>query len=185
MPTDSTAAARPTPNRPAYGLLAWQATIGYICSEYSPDAVLTVIAAPQRDVILWQASASWGRINEQVDRQPSFPSALTSLWREVDRHHTIFKTLEASAKRPVNYAENQWIDPDTDRSLTRLIQSASSAFGTDWRLVLHYQPVESPAARVQARLIARADRINVGGRGAGLLAACRTLFRNAAHEFTA
>ncbi len=183
MPADSTEAARPTPNRPANGLIAWQMTIGYICSEYSPDALLTVMVAPSQDVIQWQASASWGHITEEVSQQPSFPSALASLWREVDRHHTIFKSMEASAKRPVNYAENQWIDEDTDRSLNRLIQTATGAFGDDWRIVLHYQPVETPAARVQARLIARGDTINTGGRGSVLIDACRALFRNAAHEF--
>lgn len=182
--TDNTQHARPSRGRPQYGLQAWQATIGYIASEYSPDALLTLIAYPaQSGGICWQASASWGRHHEEVGDQPSLAVALGTLWVEVDRRHRLIKSLDAGNKRPVGYKPHEWLDPDTDHTLERLLQSAAAAFGDDWRVVLVYQPVENPAARVQARLIARGDTLNIGGRGATVIETCRLLYRKAAHEF--
>jgi hypothetical protein len=180
--TDSTHHARPAPNRPEYGFLAWQATVGYIASEHSPDALLTITASPRVDVIQWQAALSWGRHAEQVVNQPSLGTALNALWRIVDRHHTVFKTIEAASRKPVHYADNAWLDTDTTAALDRLLHSAVNAFGGDWRLIMVYQPVENPSARVQVRLSARDNAISAGGRGSTLRDACRSLFRNAAHH---
>jgi hypothetical protein len=86
-------------------------------------------------------------------------------------------------KKPINYKDDQWIDTDTQASLDRVIQIAQRAFGNDWRIVIVYQPVANPSSRVQARLIARKDTINSGGRGATLREACQLLYRNAANDF--
>jgi hypothetical protein len=174
----------PTPKRPETGFLAWQATIGYISTEHSPDALLTLTAYPlENGDIGWKAAASWANFTEESPDIGSLPDALRSLWREVDRHHTIFKSLEAANKKPVSYKDDQWLDAETRMGLERLLQVIQKAFGTDWRLVLVYQPVANPSARVQARLIARRDTVNSGGRGATLREACQLLYRNAATEF--
>ncbi|MBZ0292162.1 MAG: hypothetical protein K8L99_06290 [Anaerolineae bacterium] len=180
MAADKTVHARPMPDRPPYGFLAWQATIGYIASEYSPDALLTVAVAPRAEVILWQAIASWGQFAESVSDKPSLAAALAGLWREVDRHHNLIHTMEASAKRPVKYADNQWLDDDTQKALDRILSSMSIVFGSDWRLTIIYQPIQNPDMRVQVRLVAQNDKVKAGGRGATLMDACRSLYRNAA-----
>jgi hypothetical protein len=182
--TDDTMHNIPTPRRLETGFLAWQATIGYISAELSPDALLTLTAYPlENGEIGWKAAASWAAFAEESPDMTSLPDALRGLWREVDRHHTVFKSLEAALKKPVNYKDEQWLDAETQKSLDSLIQVIQKAFGTDWRLVIVYQPVANPNARVQARLIARRDSVNSGGRGATLREACQLLYRNAATEF--
>jgi hypothetical protein len=182
--SDDTLRSLPTPKRPENGFLAWQATIGYISTEHSPDALLTLNVSPlENGEIAWRATASWGRFAEEVRDAPSLIEALRALWREVDRHHIIFRSLEAAVKKPINYKDDQWIDTDTQASLDRVIQIAQRAFGNDWRIVIVYQPVANPSSRVQARLIARKDTINSGGRGATLREACQLLYRNAANDF--
>jgi len=181
---DDTLPTVPVPKRPETGFMAWQATIGYISSEHSPDALLTLTAYPlENGGVGWKAAASWATFTEESPDISSLPDALRTLWREVDRHHTIFRSLEAGLKRPVSYKDDQWLDVETKKSLDSLIQVIQKAFGGDWRLVLVYQPVANPNARVQARLIARHDTVNSGGRGATLREACQLLYRNAATEF--
>jgi hypothetical protein len=179
--SDDTLRAQPTPRRPQYGFQAWQATIGYISQVYSPDALLTLNVYPAApDDLRWKAAASWGQMLEEVDDRPSLPAALRDLWREIDRHHTIFKSLEAAARRPIKYDDNCWLDADTQTMLDRILTQASRSFGLDWRLTLVYQPIENPSLRVQARLAARSSSVHVGGRGAALRDACHDLYRNAA-----
>lgn len=179
--SDDTLRAQPLPRRPQYGFQAWQATIGYISQVYSPDALLTLGAYPAAPGgPRWKAAASWGQMYEEVDGRPSLPAALRDLWREMDRHHTIFKSLEAAARRPVKYDDGRWLDPDTQAALDRVLALAAGSFGADWRLTLVYQPIENPGLRVQARLTARGGSVQVGGRGGALRAACHDLYRNAA-----
>ncbi len=181
---DDTLPSIPVPRRLETGFQAWQATIGYISAEHSPDALLTLTAYPlENGDVGWKAAASWATFTEESPDMTSLPDALRGLWREVDRHHTIFKSLEAALKKPVNYKDEQWLDNETQKSLDSLIQVIQKAFGADWRLVIVYQPVANPNARVQARLIARRDSVNSGGRGATLREACQLLYRNAATEF--
>lgn len=183
--SDETLRTPPAAKRPENGLLAWQATIGYISAEYSPDALLTLNAYPlEGGEIGWRAVASWAQFSEEVRDQPSVAAALRGLWREVDRHHTLFKSLEAAARRPANYTDDHWLDADTRDTLDRLLQVLMKAFGRDWRLVIVYQPVANPSARVQARITARSDSVNVGGRGGSLREAFQGLYRNAASYFT-
>lgn len=182
MANDDTLREFPAPNRPEYGLLAWQATIGYISQEYSPDAMLTIrVTANAQAALVWSAAATWGNISEAVADLSDLGAALAALWREVDRQHNIFKSLEAAAKRPVNYTE--WLDAETQRILNRIIHAAQAAFGTDWRLVIVYQPVANASGRVQMRLIAKCESVNTGARGGSLAEAGHALYRNAASDF--
>jgi hypothetical protein len=186
MAKDDTIDTRPMPKRPENGLLAWQATIGYISSQYSLDAMLTAQAAPLDDGrVAWSASASWGRSRESVEGLPSLPTALRELWREVDRNHVIFETRTALIKRPANYAENEWLDADTAAVLDRLVHVTGAVYNDDWQIVLVYQPVESLTSRFQARLLARGGAVQIGAHGASLRDACHTLYRNAAPHYAA
>lgn len=172
--------SRPVPKRPANGLLAWQATIGYISSEYSPDAMLTLRATPLHSEVHWAAHATWGQEGESVQDRKSLPAALRDLWLVIQQNYTIFKTLEAAAKSPVMYNDDQWLDSETQTMLDRLIHVAWSAFENDWLFMLVYQPVEAPNARVQARLVGQNNSVTISGRGPVMHEACRDLYHNAA-----
>jgi hypothetical protein len=100
-----TIASRPLPFRPQTGLLAWEATIGYISGQYSLDAMLTIHAYPfDNGAVGWGAMASWGNNRETVQDLPTLGTALGELWAQVDHHHVIFEHREAVIKRPSNYA---------------------------------------------------------------------------------
>jgi len=181
-----TIASRPLPKRPQNGLLAWEATIGYISAQYSLDAMLTIRAYPlNADEIGWGAAATWGQNGEEVYDLPTLGHALNHLWRQVDQHHVIFEHSEAIIKRPSNYADNEWLDTDTKAILERILQVTRAVYGADWLLVLLYQPVESADMRFQARLIAQGETVKIGGQGASMRDSCRDLYRNAAHQFAA
>lgn len=182
---NETVAKRPLPSRPANGLLAWQATIGYISTTYSLDAMLTIQAYPDSGNIAWAAKATWGQHSEEVTGQPSLPSALRNLWQVVDHNHVIFESREAIIKRPANYDDHEWLDSDTEAILEQLLQASSRVYAENWHLVMVYQPVESPNTRFQARLLARDNNVQIGGSGPTLCEACRSLFRNAAPYFVA
>ncbi|MEO8612675.1 MAG: hypothetical protein ABI690_32575 [Chloroflexota bacterium] len=181
-----TIASRPLPKRPQNGLLAWEATIGYISTQYSLDAMLTIHAYPfDNGEIGWGAAATWGQNGEEVRDLPTLGNALQDLWRQVDQHHVIFEHREAVIKRPSNYADNEWLDTDTKSILERILQVTGAVYSVDWLLVLLYQPVESADTRFQARLIAQGETVKIGGQGASLRDSCRDLYRNAAHQFAA
>lgn len=180
-----TIAKRPLPLRPQTGLLAWQATIGYISAQYSLDAMLTLRVSPAGNAVTWGAIATWGQSKEAVADKHALPNALRDLWREVDRNHVIFESTDAVVRRPSNYADNEWLDEDTRLLQERLIQVIISACGEDWLLVLMYQPVESPETRWQARLVGDGESVRAAGHGATMRDACRDLYRNAAHHFVA
>jgi hypothetical protein len=184
-PMSDTVAKRPLPPRPTNGLLAWQATIGYISTTYSLDAMLTLQAYPDGAGIAWGAKASWGQRGEEVTSALSLPVALRDLWQVVDHNHVIFESREALIKRPTNYDDDEWLDADTEAILEQVLQASSRVYGDNWQLVAVYQPVESPNTRFQARLLARDNSVQIGGSGPTLCEACRSLYRNAAPYFVA
>jgi len=181
--SDKTETRRPLPMRPATGLLAWQATVGYISTRHSPDAVLKLQITSREARVVWSASLSWGRKEETISDQTSLSAALRTLWEEVNRNHRIFDRAEDIIKSPQNYDDTEWLDLATQESLQRLIWVTQSVFPGEWKIVLLYQPVDTPSLRLQARLTAQNGRVVVGGQGASLLDACRALFRNATPLF--
>lgn len=186
MMDDNTLIMPPMPKRPENGLLAWLATIGYLGAEYSPDAMLTLRAAPNdAKQIIWSAVASWAQENVVVQDCPSLATALRYLWRAVEQEHQIFKTLEAATRRPSNYPQDRWIDPQTQSTLDRLIDISGSVFKQQWLLIIVYQPVDNPNLRVRARLLAQDNAIHIGGSGPSIRDACRALYRNAAPNYFA
>lgn len=183
---EETIVSRPMPARPSNGLLAWQATMGYLSIQYNLDSSLCIEVRPgDLGAVLWSASAVWGQNKQQVSRRPTLPAALRDLWREIDRNHVIFESREALLRRPVNYSDNEWLDQDTQSLLDRTLEIASSVYGSDWHLTLTYQPVELPAVRFTANLNARRDTVTSSGQGAGMRQALHDLFRNAAPDFVA
>jgi hypothetical protein len=181
--------ARPTPKRPQWGLVAWQATIGYVCQEYNRDAMLTFRAYPvEGGVIGWGALASWANSQEgaEVRDLPSLAVALSELWVVVDHHYPgLLKTFEAASRRPSNYDDTEWLDPPTQALLDRLMQVTWTVFQMDWILAVFYQPIENPADRVHTRLIAKGGAVKIEGSGPALHEACSDLFRKAAQKYAA
>lgn len=177
---------RPIPPRPKYGWQAWEATTGYIANQYSPDAMLKIEIYPMTGVVGWAASFTWGQEGEEVRDCLSFAEALSKLWHHVEGNHPmLLQTFEALTKRPTNYGENDWLDEHTFEVFSRLVGVIETAFRGDWQLMIVYQPVEQPEARVQARLLAQRGEVSLGGRGATLRDACRMLFRTAAVKYRA
>jgi hypothetical protein len=172
--------SRPLPKRPQYGLLAWQATIGYISTEYSPDAMLTFRAYMSKGHIAWGAAVSWGQVAEQVNNLPTLERALQELWHAVESGHIVFKTKEVMVKRPINYADDEWIDLSTQMTVERLLEVTRIAFGQDWMLMVFYQALDNPQLRVQARLLAKENSLQMSGRGPAVREACHDLYHNAA-----
>lgn len=182
MNTDDTIIMRPVPRRPETGLGAWLATVGYLAVEYNPDALLALRATPGPDqAVVWVASVSWGHEQYTVERSDGqLAEALRSLWQLVEREHQLFRTLEAAARRPAGYPPDRWIDGETEETLSQLIRIVRPAFALDWSLIIIYKPIELPALRVQARLIARGSSIQLSGGGGTIRAACHDLLRHAA-----
>lgn len=172
------------PRRPANGLLAWQATVGYISSEYSPDAALTLKAQADATAVTWHASIQWGDIRAGVDAD-TLAHALRDLWPALEKVHEVFKTVTDRVRQPIHYQEHQWLDDDTTRALDSLIDVTAGVFQQDWALVIVYQALENPAQRVKMRLLAKADSVQIGGQGPSLREACRDLYRNAAPGYFA
>jgi hypothetical protein len=176
---------RRMPQRPANGLLAWQATVGYISAEYNTDTTLTLKATPGDEATKWHAAISWGDIQAQVADADTLPIALRDLWLELDKTTTVFKTPQDAVRQPALYQEQQWIDGDTARALESLIEVTGGVFQHDWLLMVIYRAVESPAQRVKMRLIAKDSSVQIGGQGPSLREACRDLYRNAAPGYFA
>lgn len=168
--------ARPMPQRPANGLLAWEATIGYLRLQYRLDARLTLQAAESKGV-QWSAYAVWGQNTEQVTGKVTLPMALRDLWAEIDRKHVIFESREAMLRRPANYKNDEWIDGATQIVLDQLLDLFHIAFASTWLLTIIYEPVEMADVRFQARLGVEKDGLNLLGQGATLQTACRDLLR--------
>lgn len=182
---NETIASRPLPKRPENGLLAWQATIGYLHTQYKLDSILTLHIYPlDAESAGWGAEVTWGKNKESVTGQSVLAHALRRLWEQVASRHVIFETKEALLKRPANYADHEWLDAETAAILDRLVRTTAELLVPDWRITLIYRPVESPDLRWHGRLNA-VGNVSVEGQGATLRDACGGLYRGAAPEFRA
>lgn len=179
--SDDTLPGRPggLGNRPKTGLAAWEATVGYIAAEHSPDALLTMRAHPDGEATIWAAMLEWGQKREMVDGRETLPLALRDLWRVVDQAHVIFMKNADAIRRPAGYGDLDWLDADTRDALERLTWVLRVVFKTDWTLVMIYQPTDNPAVRVEMRLVARESTVHIGGRGPSVREAATQLYRNA------
>lgn len=169
--------ARPMPQRPANGLLAWEATIGYLRLQYRLDAILTIRAISEGSVVRWNAYAVWGQNAEQVTDKPTMIAALRDLWTVIDRKHVIFESREAMIRRPANYKDDEWLDKTTQTIFNQMLDLLSIAFLGAWELSIIYEPVEIADMRFQVRLSADQTSVDLLGQGATLEAACRDLLR--------
>ena len=175
---------RPVPKRPPNGWLAWLATVGYISQEHSADAALTLRVYPlDAEGIGWGAELAWAENREVMNDAPSFAAVLRDLWQQVNGKHQIFKSSAAAFRQPTHYNDDNWLDPDTGSALMRIIDLTYAAFGTDWQLIMVYHPTDATDSRVQARLIARENTVDVSGSGASLRDACSSLYRHAAPNY--
>lgn len=169
--------ARPMPQRPVNGLLAWEATIGYLRLQYRLDARLTLQAVANAQVITWSAYAVWGQNTEQVVGKLSIQAALRDLWSQVDHKHVIFESREAMLRRPANYKDDEWLDVGTETVFSQMLDLLSIAFAGNWTLTIIYEPVEIADVRFQIRLTADQSGVNLLGQGATLQQACRDVQR--------
>jgi hypothetical protein len=169
--------ARPMPQRPANGLLAWEATIGYLRLQYRLDAMLTIRAISEGSVINWNAYAVWGQNTEQVTDKLTLVAALRDLWATIDRKHVIFESREAMLRRPANYKDDEWLDKATHTIFNQMLDLLSIAFLGAWTMTIIYEPVEIADVRFQVRLSADQTSVNLLGQGATLQEACRDLLR--------
>jgi hypothetical protein len=181
---DDTLVHRPAPKRLATGWQAWQATVGYIHNEYNPDAILTLTAYPVTDgVIGWSASLYWDSKAEAVHNEDTIAGALRTLWLKVEAHHRLFKSLDAAIRRPVDYADAEWLDEATQSALDRLIQMVSASSDSGWRLAMTYQAVDNPDVRVCIGLYAQDGTPQAEANGSSLRDACQNMYRGAASYF--
>lgn len=169
--------ARPMPQRPANGLLAWEATIGYLRLQYRLDARLTLQAVADVHLVMWSAYAVWGQNTEQVSEKLSMQAALRDLWLQVNHKHVIFASREAMLRRPSNYEDDEWLDSATQIIFNQMFNVFHIALVSPWTLTIIYEPVEIADVRFQARLAVAKDEINLLGQGATLQEACRDLLR--------
>lgn len=168
--------ARPMPQRPANGLLAWEATIGYLRQQYRLDATLTLQAVSSEGVLTWSAYAVWGQITEQVIGKATMPAALRDLWAQIDRNHVIFDTREAMLRRPANYGDEEWLDAATKSVFNQLLDLLRIACDPAWTLTVIYEPVEMADLRFHVQLTGQ-DNVTMMGQGSTLQTACRDLLR--------
>ncbi len=180
----TTISKRPIPKRPRNGLLAWEATLGYIRVHLSADVLLKLQCYPCGAGVCWSAQVSWGSVIESVRDLPTIGQALRDLWFEVARNQTIYHTMEDAVKSPTNYREHEWLDTRTEDSFQRLVRVTDAVFQRDWMIMFIYQPIEAPDFRVQSRLVAENNTTHVGGRGPSLLDACHSLYTNAARSYS-
>jgi len=171
------------PKRPENGLLAWQATVGFISMIYSPDATLTIKVQPENGKRMWQASIEFGGRHQSVTERASMAEALRDLWLKLEANFTVFPSPVDEVRKPANFADDKWLDADTARTLDALIDLTQNVFDQDWRLMIVYQAVETPSQRVKMRLFARDNAVVIGGQGPSLREACRSLYRNAAPQY--
>lgn len=169
--------SRPMPQRPANGLLAWEATIGYLRLQYRLDARLTLQAAMDSGFMAWSAYAVWGQNTEHVTGKPTLASALRDLWAQVDRNHVIFESREAMIRRPSNYGDHEWLDQTTQIVFDQLLGLLQIALGNTWKLTIIYEPVEVADVRFHMRVNTGDDGTSLMGQGATMQAACRDLLR--------
>lgn len=174
---------RPLPKRPQWGWVAWEATVGYIYEEYSPDVMLSLSAYPKHGITLWDSRLTWGQNAGWVEGRIGLEIALQDLWLTISQHHRIFKTVEAQERRPEGYDDTNWFDSLTLETISRLVGVTATVFEGDWSLIVTYRPIETPLQRVQARLVAHQNQVVRGGMGATLRDACRSLFHNTTPDY--
>jgi len=182
--SDETIHTRPNNNRPRTGLAAWEATIGYIATEHSPDVMLTLKALPDGDGSTWQADLDWAENAEHIDGEATLPGALQALWKRVSEAHIIFTDRDDAFRAPVGYTEFDWLDPDTKDALDRLSWVTQVVFRTDWTLIIIYHPTDNRDKRVQMRLLAHDGDVHIAGRGPSIEDAATKLYRNATPYFS-
>jgi hypothetical protein len=180
---ETTIGKRPLPKRPPTGLLAWEATVGYMSAHHSPDTLLKLQAYPRDKAVLWSAHVSWAQHQERVQDRTSLAEALRDLWVEVEHHHTIFQSDVDAIRSPRGYGDGDWVDAETLEILDRLTSTAQNVFPGDWTLIVVYHPVESASTRVQARLLVQNNSNYAGGRGPSVHDACHAVYRGAARLF--
>lgn len=177
---------RPLYRRPDTGLLAWQATLGYIRVRHSPDATLELQAdAGPEGQVRWAAAVSWGSVAESIDGQSSLGQALDTLWQKVNSQHTIFQNPDDAIRSPSDYDDFSWLDMNTQEILHRIMWTSQTVFPGNWLLLILYRPTEDPQTRVQMRLLVNSGQVSIGGRGPAVLDAARSLFRKAAPVYAA
>lgn len=183
---DITLDRRPLPQKPRWGWLAWEATVGYLSQRHSPDATLTLKIAPLEHVIGWSARLQWGLDATEVAEQHSLADALNGLWKAVAREHgSLFKEPAVAVRCPTLYDDDHWLDTPTYEIFSRLVHVTDTVFQGDWSIVIIYRPVEAADSRIQARLLAEKTTVHRGGRGPTLRDACRDLFQKTAPVYQA
>jgi hypothetical protein len=169
------------PQRPRWGWQAWEATVGYISTQHSPDATLTLQIYPMPYVIGWAAALTWGEQREHVSDHYSLGDALGRLWHQVySEYPNMLDHPIVLARAPRGYNDDQWLENTTYAIFSRLVHTTDTVFRGDWRIIVLYRPVEKPDKRVQARLLAEKNSVQRAAWGPTLHDACRTLFHNAA-----
>jgi hypothetical protein len=171
------------PKRSPTGLLAWQATVGFISQVYSQDVALMLHAYPVDGDVRWRAGIAWGQVQAQIDAAVTLAAALRDLWPALERVFTVFDNPLDAVRAPTGYADNAWVDADSARTLAALTELSQAVFPGDWALVIVYQAVENPGQRVKLRLLARNQSVQVSGQGPSVREACRDVYRNAAPEY--
>lgn len=169
--------ARPMPKRPANGLLAWEATIGYLRLQYGLEARLTLQAVTTANVTSWSAYSVWGQNTEQVTNKGTIAEALRDLWAQVDKRHVIFESREAMLRRPVNYSDDEWFDAATEAVFKQMIGLLHIACGDNWTITINYEPNEIADVRFQVQVSAVPNYPNLLGQGSTLRDACHDLLR--------
>ena len=169
--------------RPENGFAAWQTTLGYISRQHCPDARMVLQIYPVSQQIRYGARVMWGPVVEEINQAPSLPEAMARLWTVVNQNHVIFATPHEATRSPSGYDLMEWLDLNTQDVLHRLIWTAHMVFTTDWMIVLFYRTFGNPQQRVQMRLLALDNTVNIGGRGPSVMDAARSLFHNAADTF--
>lgn len=181
MNDEQTHAQRPFTPRPKHLWYAWEATVGYIHSNYNADATLRIMIHPLDHYIGWDASLTWGSDMEKVTDKVDFSIALMDLWTLIDHnHHLMQDSLEAQARRPVGYADDNVLDTPTYEVFSTLVNSADTVFQGDWQILITYRPIETASKRVQTRLTADKTTVIRAGNGPTLREACRDVLRHAA-----
>ncbi len=170
--------------RPRWGWLAWEMTVGYISKQHSPDAALKLEIYPMTHVVGWSAALLWQDHQEIVRDEISFADALSGLWSRVDQYSGLTFGEESLGRTPVRYSDEEWLDQASYTALSVLVNTTDTFFTGNWSIVIVYRPIDVPAKRLTARLIAQHIAVNRGASGATLREVCRTLYLNALPDYT-
>jgi hypothetical protein len=170
-------------NRPVTGLLAWQAVVGQIRLQYELDSRLTLQVISADGVLSWSASVVWGNHGQKVSGRTTVAEALRDLWVVVESSQAIFESDIIRQRQPADYAESEWIDAETTTLLARFISLAQDTCGSNWDMILIYEPVESAGNRFNVSLLSDTLQTLLHGSGPTLLDACRVAYRETAQYY--